>query len=248
MLMSLAALSYNSFSRIGFACVCTSLACVVCCEPAKMMQGARELGVLLDSLPWVRPALLPCMRKVLDPALAASMEDPKRVGHIAAITLGTVGSCELLLSAGIMAKSQTLQELEGGGVGNVLCVIEYEVVAGSDNFVGQVRRRNKCGGITGSLLPIVQEGNVDRSACAEFRALGALTRLLSGLSGQARGSVTLSVTEPPCLSCLSAMLQFRMQHPQLRMEAVIDGSLMRYGRKLTSQMACGHRFPRTCSE
>ena len=221
----------------------------------------------MDSLPTLRPSLLPFMRQILDSALVAYLEEPSTLGRIPAITLGVVGSCELLLSAGIIAKSQALIPQSGneGGVGSVLCVIDYATDAGG--LKGQVRRRNRLGRLGEPPAPSLQavslqgaaraHDRVERSACAEFRALAVLGRRLrrhSGLGGlPLRGSVKLSVTEPPCLSCLSALMHFCTQHPQLRVEArsglesridllvstvsvfrqaILDGSLMRYGRQL----------------
>eukprot|EP00439_Symbiodinium_sp_Y106_P049164 s2032_g6.t1 len=215
--------------------------------------GARELGVLMDSLPALRPSLLPFMRQILDSALLAYLEEPSStsstLGRIPAITLGVVGSCELLLSAGIIARSQALIPKSGkeGGVGNVLCVIDYDAEA-AVSLKGQVRRRNRLGELPAQAqvaLPLrggaILHDRVERSACAEFRALAVLGRRLRRHSlgsvqetKPLRGSVKISVTEPPCLSCLSALMRFCTEHPQLRVEAVLDGSLMRYGRKLAA--------------
>ncbi|CAE7630752.1 unnamed protein product [Symbiodinium microadriaticum] len=231
----------------------------------------------MDSLPTLRPSLLPFMRQILDSALVAYLEEPSTLGRIPAITLGVVGSCELLLSAGIIAKSQALIPQSGneGGVGSVLCVIDYDATEDAGGLKGQVRRRNRLGRLGEPAAPSLQavslqgaalaqaraHDRVERSACAEFRALAVLGRRLrrhSGGLGSAqtkplRGSVKLSVTEPPCLSCLSALMHFCTQHPQLRVEArsglesridllvstvsvfrqaILDGSLMRYGRQL----------------
>ena len=182
------------------------------------------------------------MHRLLDSTLPAFMEEPSSLQRIPAVTLGVVGSCELLLAAGIMAKSGTLvSKFDKGGVGNVLCVIDYDVTAEGYDFKGQVRRKNKLGGVGGAgpLMPLTVAvdgavsavSGVDRSACAEFRALSALSRRLEA-SGRIQGSVKLTVTEPPCLSCLSALLQFCSQHPQLRAEAI--ASL-----RIVQVVACG---------
>ena len=191
----------------------------------------------MDSLPTLRPSLLPFMRQILDSALVAYLEEPSTLGRIPAITLGVVGSCELLLSAGITAKSQELIPKSGneGGVGSVLCMIDYDATEAAGGLKGQVRRRNRLGRLgeeTAQVFALqgaaLAHDRVERSACAEFRALAVLGRRLRRHSmhshlGSAqkplRGSVKLSVTEPPCLSCLSALMHFCTQHPQLRVEA-----------------------------
>ena len=41
--------------------------------------------------------------------------------------------------------------------------------------------------------------------------------------------MTIAVSEPPCVSCLAAMVKFSQGYPEIQIEVCIDGSLLRFG-------------------
>eukprot|EP00933_Yihiella_yeosuensis_P056054 TRINITY_DN5502_c1_g1_i1.p1 TRINITY_DN5502_c1_g1~~TRINITY_DN5502_c1_g1_i1.p1 ORF type:complete len:232 (-),score=47.02 TRINITY_DN5502_c1_g1_i1:185-880(-) len=186
--------------------------------------------------------------RALDGGTAESLQD-------CAYSLGAFGTFELLDKAGFdvsvgpicreLAPESTEMEF---GIGSVLCVADYEVQMpqGQEKseselslpslpLKGQLRRWNR--GSSGGKMSKIQMPlqaltltgrSVDREACAEFRALAALTRLLPETG--VNGSVRLSVSEPPCLSCAAAMLQFSRHFSHIRLHVRIDGTLLRFSR------------------
>merc|ERR1712224_169106 len=82
-------------------------------------------------------------------------------------------------------------------------------------------------------LPICRY--VDRSLCAEFQLLSELIELQvggppPGTQDQAarqaqKGRVDFWVTHAPCLSCISALLQYRSLFPGVRVSVAIAGHL-----------------------
>ena len=177
--------------------------------------GPRELGVMGDAVPFVRPRLLPWLQE----RAAEGYRQLQRGGELDLITFGALGSCEVLKHGGIKASTADLGlQLRHK---QVLCRVEYRL----GGVEGQLQRRNRAESLDGLRLP---NSPVDRSACAEYRALGALEAL--GL--EPKGQVQLSVSEPPCVACLQAMLAFQRQRPEVSMQVRIDGRLLRFGREL----------------
>lgn len=199
--------------------------------------GTRELGVLVDTLPALRRLLLP---RLQDKAVtgASEMKKAANLDTLQTITFGAIGSCELLAHCHIAAScgSAVPSKKRQLSFKNVLCVIEYAL----DSCQGSLQRRNK--GTVGT--PSVNPGGtggitwdrVDRTACAEFRALAAMEKLLesqmplnqTSKTGKT-GKMTIAVSEPPCVSCLAAMVKFSQGYPEIQIEVCIDGSLLRFG-------------------
>jgi len=170
-------------------------------------------------------------------------------------SLGAVGTQMLLQRAGIAAAvgvepghsralASALRGAPRPGPGTVLCLAAYRLSSGGRPAVaGTVLRRNRGAspgasppvGAAPTLLQAVQlpgRRPVDRQACAEFRALSELAAGIAGLGGglgaPTTGSVRLHVTEPPCLSCLGALLQFSRAHPGVDLSVSLDSALLRY--------------------
>ena len=152
-----------------------------------------------------------------------------------------IGSCELLNHSKLISASSGLIERPSHlrlSHKRVLCVIDYQVEGPDATLHGCLQRRNKgsAGGAIGA-APSIAASAVDRSACAEFRALSGMYKLMP--TG-AHGSVKISVTEPPCVACVSAVLQFSQEFPQVRIQACIDGALFRFGEEIHKLKTCKH--------
>ena len=177
--------------------------------------GPRELGVLADALPSLRPQLLPLLQRVA----AQGARQLRGGGEVDLITFGALGSCELLghgrIGAEVADLGLSLRHKQ------VLCQVEYRLGA----VEGRLQRRNRADSSYGLRL---HNSPVDRSACAEYRAFQALEAL--GLEPQ--GHVKLSVSEPPCVACVQTMFTFQEQHPQVALQVRIDGKLLSFGREL----------------
>ena len=150
------------------------------------------------------------------------------------ITFGAIGSCELLGSSKLVESAEP-QLVEKPGFlrlshTHVLCIIDYEIYTDTKQLSGRLERRNK-GNVGAGAARSITASAVDRSACAEARALTVMQKLMC--SG-AHGTVTISITEPPCVSCVAALLRFGQQYPGLRINACIDGALFRYGQEVGS--------------
>merc|ERR1712228_316517 len=104
----------------------------------------------------------------------------------------------------------------------------------------------------------LRDSPVNRAGCAEFRLLSALTSLASGATYETRmhrssevvlqdaangaasagpiartaGDERLFVTEPPCISCIAAMLQFTRRFPEVSLAVSIDSTLLRCARAI----------------
>ena len=191
----------------------------------------------MDTLPALRRLLMP---RLQDKAASGASEMKKanpNLDTLQTITFGAIGSCELLAHCHIAAScGRAVSKKRQLSFKNVLCVIDYAL----DSCQGSLQRRNK--GSVGT--PLVNPGGtggitwdrVDRTACAEFRALAAMEKLLQSqmASNQTSktgktGKMTIAVSEPPCVSCLAAMVKFSEGYPEIQIEVCIDGSLLRFG-------------------
>jgi len=196
--------------------------------------GARELGLFADALPSLRPSLMPNLKITANRLLRALLEAqgggqkrPLLQDKLEGIsTLGAVGSSELLAMGGLQAtpglSPETLPEGKNYGVGAVLCIAEYEV----GPFRGRLLHRNSAMAGPQLLEAMHLPGAVDRAACAEFKALCELAALLPDTD--LTGSVRMSISEPPCLSCVSAMLQFSRRFSNIELTLMIDSTLLRF--------------------
>lgn len=239
---------------------------VTSCSPCTW--GTRELGVLVDTLPVLRPQLLPSLQSRAFMGAVELQKTPPNLANLETITFGVLGTCELLKHICIVAHStpspKTLKISRGGKGGalpykQVTCLLHYNISALGQ---GTLQRSTGEGSPwSPSLSPtsgIARLDRVDRSACAEFRALEALDAMLTehgpqGTEG-AEGTMMFGVTEPPCVSCLGRLIRFSAKYPKINVEAWIDGSLWRFGlevgrfqslaetQKNRSQMWTGHRW------
>eukprot|EP00434_Breviolum_minutum_P013022 symbB.v1.2.011473.t1/scaffold770.1/size163962/9 len=205
--------------------------------------GTRELGVLVDTLPVLRPQLLPSLQSRAFMGAVELQKTPPNLANLETITFGVLGTCELLKHISIVAHStpspKTLKISRGGKGGalpykQVTCLLHYNISALGQ---GTLQRSTGEGSPwSPSLSPtsgIARLDRVDRSACAEFRALEALDAMLTEQGPQgtegAEGTMMFSVTEPPCVSCLGRLIRFSAKYPKINVEAWIDGSLWRFG-------------------
>ena len=185
--------------------------------------------MLVDTLPALRKRLLPRLQYKAAVGASEMKATPhlnRLPGRLQTVTFGAFGSCELLAHAQIAATCDTSVPFKKRqpSFKQVLCVIEYEL----DSCQGSLQRRNK-GTISSRMVnPGSTFDRVDRTACAEFRALAAMEKLLKGQPNH-NGKMAVAVTEPPCVSCLAAMVHFSQQYPDIKIEVSIDGALLRFG-------------------
>eukprot|EP00913_Durusdinium_trenchii_P007812 g7333.t1 len=200
--------------------------------------GTRELGVLVDALPELRPQLLPSLKERAAEGASELLKPAPNLDCLETITFGAIGSCELLGSSKLVESAEP-QLVEKPGFlrlshTHVLCIIDYEIYTDTKQLSGRLERRNK-GNVGAGAARSITASAVDRSACAEARALTVMQKLMC--SG-AHGTVTISITEPPCVSCVAALLRFGQQYPGLRINACIDGALFRYGQEMDPGEKC----------
>lgn len=177
--------------------------------------GTRELGVLVDALPELRPQLLPSLKERAAEGASELLKPAPNLDCLETITFGAIGSCELLGSSKLVESAEP-QLVEKPGFlrlshTHVLCIIDYEIYTDTKQLSGRLERRNK-GNVGAGAARSITASAVDRSACAEARALTVMQKLMC--SG-AHGTVTISITEPPCVSCVAALLRFGQQYPCL---------------------------------
>lgn len=216
-------------------------------KTAPQHSGTRELGVLVDTLPGLRRLLLPRLKR----EAAFGVEELKKTRpdlcSLQTITFGAIGSCEVLThsqidtaTCGGLPFKRAKQSQPS--YKHVLCVIEYKL----ESCQGSLERRNRAtlGSATVHLGTSIDR--VNRAACAEFRALAAMEKVLQKLKNGSRtvrtqiqtpertptGTMAISVTEPPCVSCLAAMMHFARKYPEIKIEVSIHGALLRFGEEV----------------
>jgi len=180
--------------------------------------------------------------------LAAAMSSAGMAGTCGkssdfAVSLGVLGTQELLSLHG----TEILQSLPPDvillhpvarcGPATVVCAVVYQVTTGAGKRSGQVLRSNSAAefGDDFALLCATRlpGSHVDRRACAEFRALSELAKILSEMSdtstaARLHGLASVYVTEPPCFSCVFALMQFSQLFPYVSIAVFVDGTLLRY--------------------
>lgn len=208
--------------------------------------GPEDVGYIADTFPFLRPALRDALKHSATTALEKLLEGEQQLssspevapGKQVPMRLGALGTVELLGQLGVNADLAESAPERSPLPGLVTCFIEYEVIGDSftEPMKGQLMRRNRAGSSWSSpsltALPFIKSSvYVDRSACAEFQALSAFSLLFSSAGDPSKlmGHVRLHVSEPPCLSCISAMIQFQQLFPKLELHVSLTGILLRFG-------------------
>jgi len=113
----------------------------------------------------------------------------------------------------------------------VFSYAEYQLFVGSQQVEGALLQENGARGLhfeTSPLHPVQLPINqrVERNACSEFLLLSELCGLIQAsesglserLSGELCGTLRLYSTGPSCMSCMTAIWQFHLRYPSIRLE------------------------------
>ena len=235
------------------------------CSILPLCRGTRELGVLVDTLPVLRPQLLPSLQSRAFMGAVELQKTSPSLESLETITFGVLGTCELLKQVCIVAsappKTLKISRAKGGALPTykqVTCLLHFNISTLGQGTLQRSTGESSPSSPSSSPSGIARLDRVDRSACAEFRALEALDAMLTEQGPQgtegAKGTMMFGVTEPPCVSCLGRLIRFSAKYPKINLEAWIDGSLWRFGlevgrfqslaetQKNRSQMWTGHRW------
>lgn len=220
----------------------------------------RELGLLSDVFPHCRMIFSTPLAEAAQRIASRFWESrPQSASDLATLSLGVFGSRELLRSVNVELLSGPPQPCDVPGwrvvrrsnSGVVLCAAVYDILVHDVRCQDVLLRRNGSRSqvrtdafaepfvLRASHLP---GSPVDRSACAEFQVLCELVARLRSVRSPLclqtiTGQVRVYVTEPPCLSCIGAMLQFSKALPGVAMAVSIDGAMLRYGNRLAAHAA-----------
>lgn len=224
--------------------------------------GVRELGLLADMIPSCRAQILPPLllaagdlsHQVLVARACGDGGWRPTAETLDVGGFGAFGTRALLDGVGISQLQgrppahvpgwATSMENSKLGPGAVLCAVIYNLAKSQAEVSGSLLRQNGAAGSTtlsseargmhllrATPLP---GSPVDRTACAEFRALSEVATCAAKMQGcgPVTGSVQLYVTEPPCLSCVGVLVQLSDMLPQVILSTSIDGALLRYALEL----------------